>query len=130
MGLFLSLVYVKENSVWACFVIHAFYNGIGSIIPVDTQVTPDWPIVFILKTDNAFITGGQYGTDCSIVNMIAYIIMIFVLMKLIYKQRVIATPYTFKSKFAPTCTSSFVLALPVPSSLIASIIVLKSVSSK
>lgn len=86
MGLILSLVYVKEKSVWACFTIHSLYNCLGSIIPVDTQVTPDWPIAFILKTDNPFITGGQYGIDCSIVNIIAYIIMIFVLIKLIHKQ--------------------------------------------
>lgn len=88
IGIFLSLVYVKENSVWASFTIHSLYNGVGSIIPVDTQVTSDWPIEFVLKTDNAFVTGGQYGIDCSLVNIIAYIIMIFILMKLIQKQKV------------------------------------------
>ena len=87
MGILLSLIYVKENSVWASFTVHALYNGVGSVFPVDTQVTPDWPIEFILKTDNSFVTGGQYGIDCSIVNIVAYSIIIFVLIKLIQRKK-------------------------------------------
>lgn len=86
MGLLLSLVYLKEKSVWASFTIHALYNGVGSIIPVTTEVTPDWPVAFILKTNHPIITGGQYGADCSIANIIAYVIMIFVLLKLLQRQ--------------------------------------------
>lgn len=86
MGMLLSLIYLKENSVWACFTVHALYNGIGSIIPTDIKIVPDWPIQFILESDNALITGGQYGIDCSLMNIIAYIIMIVIILVLIRKK--------------------------------------------
>lgn len=86
MGILLGVVFVKEQSVWAGFTIHALYNAVGTLFPVETVATNDWPIQFILHTKNSLITGGEYGIDCSIINMVSYLILIFVVVWLTHRN--------------------------------------------
>lgn len=86
MGVVLSVVYVKENSVWADYTVHALYNGISSIIAVGISTTNDWPIQYILNTHNQLITGGEYGVDCSLVNIIAYVVVIVAVLVIVKRN--------------------------------------------
>ena len=31
---------------------HALYNGLGSLIPIQTGTTNDWPVIFVLDSRN------------------------------------------------------------------------------
>lgn len=86
MGTLLNVVYIKENTIWASYIIHALYNAIGSFIPVSLKATPDWFVEFILKNNNKIITGGEYGIDCSLINIIAYLIIIIAIVAIVHKN--------------------------------------------
>lgn len=81
MGILLNVVFLSANSVWASYIVHALYNALTSIIPIGIMTTTDWPIQFILNTKNTLLTGGEYGIDCSLVNIIGYILMIIIVTK-------------------------------------------------
>ncbi len=36
---------------------HALYNGLGSLIPIQTGATNDWPVIFVLDSRNRILTG-------------------------------------------------------------------------
>lgn len=82
MGCLLNVIYLKEQNIWANFTVHAMYNGIGSLLPISLHVTPDWFGELIIKPYHQLITGGQYGIDCSLVNVVAYLVMIVMILKL------------------------------------------------
>lgn len=86
MGVLLSIVYIREGSLWASFTVHALYNGLGSLIPVQTTISNDWPVIFLLKNNNRLITGGEYGFDCSLINNIAYILIILILLLILHRK--------------------------------------------
>ena len=57
-----------------------------SFIPVSLTATPDWFVEFILKNNNKIITGGEYGIDCSLINIIAYLIIIIAIIAIVHKN--------------------------------------------
>ncbi|MCD8076034.1 MAG: hypothetical protein LUF27_13600 [Lachnospiraceae bacterium] len=68
------------GSIWASVTVHALYNGIGTLVPVDITSTNDWPIAFVLNSKSQLLTGGDYGFDCAITTMIGFIIItVFIL---------------------------------------------------
>lgn len=87
MGLFLSLVYAKEGTIWANYLVHATYNLIWDLLPVQTAVTKDWPIQLVFNSHNSLLTGGQYGADCSLPNTLAYLIMVIIVLYMIHTQK-------------------------------------------
>lgn len=87
MGCLLSLAYVYENSIWANYTIHASYNLFFTVVPIQTSITHDWPFQLIFAKSNQFITGGQYGSDCSLAFNIAYLLMIVLFLYLMNKKR-------------------------------------------
>lgn len=89
-GGLLALIYLQEGTIWANYLVHASYNLIWDLIPCQTTVTHDWPIQLIFHTKNLFLTGGQYGSDCSLANNLAYLIMIGLLLYLIAQKKVVS----------------------------------------
>lgn len=87
MGLLLALICVKEHSIWASYTVHACYNFIGDIIPAQVSITHDWPFELIFKNSHQLITGGQYGADCSLANVGAYLLMIIAIIYLFPKTK-------------------------------------------
>lgn len=87
MGLLLSVLYVKEGSIWANVTVHALYNAILSLLPISTLEMSDWPIQLILNQRNPLLTGGEYGIDCSIINLIAYMTVTIVLIIAMHRHQ-------------------------------------------
>ena len=88
MEMLLGLAYFYEKSIWANYTIHACYNLFFGIFSFQIGVTHDWPIEFIFKTHNQLLTGGQYGMDCSLANIVGYVVLIFVVVYLIRKRKI------------------------------------------
>lgn len=89
MGSLLSLAYLYENSIWVNYTIHAFYNLLFTLIPIQASVTHDWPFQLIFNNHNQLITGGQYGSDCSLSFNIAYLLMIGLFLILLKKKKAV-----------------------------------------
>lgn len=81
MGALLNIVFISAKSVWASYLVNALYNALSSLIPIGIVATPDWSILFILKTKNTLLTGGEYGIDCSLINIVAYIVIILIVLR-------------------------------------------------
>lgn len=86
MGCLLAVVYVHEHSIWADYTIHALYNLIETLLPAQVAITHDWPIQFIFNHHQQIITGGQYGADCSIINMVAYALVTLGVLYVAHRQ--------------------------------------------
>lgn len=86
MGCLLALVYLYEDSIWANYTIHASYNLFFTIVPIQASVTHDWPFQLIFTSHNQLITGGQYGSDCSLAFNIAYLLMIGLFLYLLHQK--------------------------------------------
>ncbi len=76
MGTLLSLAYLWAHSIWANFTLHATYNLILTLIPVQASLSHDWPFQLIFTSHHQLMTGGQYGSDCSLPYNLAYLVMI------------------------------------------------------
>ncbi|WP_304248752.1 CPBP family intramembrane glutamic endopeptidase [Limosilactobacillus gastricus] len=76
MGTLLSLAYLWAHSIWANFTLHAAYNLILTLIPVQASLSHDWPFQLIFTSHHQLMTGGQYGSDCSLPFNLAYLVMI------------------------------------------------------
>lgn len=87
MGILLSLTYVYENSIWADYIIHAIYNLFFTVVPIKASVTHDWPFQLIFTSHKQLITGGQYGSDCSLAFNLSYLLMIFLFLWLLRKKK-------------------------------------------
>ena len=85
MGLLLGLIYYYEKSIWANYTVHAIYNLFWGIFPVQQGITHDWPIQYIFSSKQQLLTGGQYGMDCSLPNIVGYLMMILLMYFLIRK---------------------------------------------
>lgn len=51
---------------------------IGSLIPIGSHISPDWFMQLILKNNDRLLTGGEYGIDCSLINISAYLIVMII----------------------------------------------------
>lgn len=76
VGIMFNCIYLSTGSIWASITVHALYNGIGTLIPVDITSTNDWPVVFVLNNKNQLLTGGDYGFDCALTTVIGIILII------------------------------------------------------
>lgn len=85
MGLLLGVIYYYEKSIWANYTVHAIYNLFWGIFPVQQGITHDWPIQYIFSSKQQLLTGGQYGMDCSLPNIVGYLMMILLMCFLIRK---------------------------------------------
>lgn len=83
MGCLLSLVYLYTGSIWANYIVHATYNLFFTIVPIQANVTHDWPFQLIFTSHSQLITGGQYGSDCSLAFNVAYLLMIVLFLYLL-----------------------------------------------
>lgn len=76
MGILLNTIYIKEKTIWASFTVRALYNMMGSLVPIGSRISPDWFMQLVLKNSN---WGGEYGIDCSLINISAYLIVIIII---------------------------------------------------
>ena len=86
VGIMFSCIYLSTGSIWASITVHALYNGIGTLIPVDITSTNDWPVVFVLNTKSQILTGGDYGFDCALTTVIGFIIITVFILHREYKK--------------------------------------------
>ena len=68
---------------------HALCNGLGSLIPIQTGTTNDWPVIFVLDSRNRILTGGEYSFDCSLISNLAYLALILFFLFLVHKKAVL-----------------------------------------
>ncbi|MCC8050120.1 MAG: CPBP family intramembrane metalloprotease [Clostridiales bacterium] len=86
VGIMFSCIYLSTGSIWASITVHALYNGIGTLVPVDITSTNDWPVVFVLNSKNQLLTGGDYGFDCALTTVIGFIIITVFILHREYKK--------------------------------------------
>ena len=80
MGMLLNTIYIyQRKTIWASFTVHALYNTMGSLIPIGSHISPDWFMQLILKNNDRLLTGGEYGIDCSLINISAYLIVMIII---------------------------------------------------
>ncbi|MCH4071836.1 CPBP family intramembrane glutamic endopeptidase [Pseudoramibacter sp.] len=75
IGMLLSLICLKEKSIWASFTVHAMNNLIELVFPMGTSVRHDWPVNLVLTSSRRFVAGGAYGADTNGIYMAAAIVM-------------------------------------------------------
>ena len=56
--------------------LHATYNLVTTLVPVQVKASHDWPFQLVFTSHSQLVTGGQYGADCSLVNVMAYLVII------------------------------------------------------
>lgn len=73
-GMMFSLIALTEDSVWNSGIVHALWNIITTSGILAVRSTADEYSVFtyVLKTDNFFLTGGEFGIESSFVAVIGY----------------------------------------------------------
>lgn len=78
-GIMYGIACYKYSSIWASVSLHMFWN-IGGIFVI-TNSKEDYGIIqYIINSNNIFITGGDYGTDASIISIASYAVVIVVLL--------------------------------------------------
>lgn len=78
-GIMYGIACYKYSSIWASISLHMFWN-IGGIFVI-TNSKEDYGIIqYIINSSNVFITGGDYGTDASIISIVSYTLVIVVLL--------------------------------------------------
>ncbi len=87
VGIMFNCIYLSTGSIWASITVHALYNGIGTLVPVDITSTNDWPVVFVLNSKSQLLTGGDYGFDCALTTIIGFIIIIVFILCREYKKK-------------------------------------------
>lgn len=87
VGILFGLVAYYYQTIRASIILHAGYNFLSSLLPIDYHIQHDWPIQYLLGTKNRILVGGRYGTDASLISMISYLLIAIVFIILIKKSK-------------------------------------------
>ncbi|MFC6293420.1 CPBP family intramembrane metalloprotease [Macrococcus epidermidis] len=77
-GIMYAITAWTFNSVWASITLHMFWN-INGLFNITNQDDHWGMYQYILDTNNILITGGEYGIDTSLISIIGYLAIIFVM---------------------------------------------------
>ncbi|PCF86334.1 CPBP family intramembrane glutamic endopeptidase [Staphylococcus intermedius] len=78
-GMMYAVATYQYHSIWASIVIHMCWNLGGLFTITNTEL--DYGFVqYIIRSNHALITGGEYGVDASIISILGYCLVITVLL--------------------------------------------------
>lgn len=89
VGILFSLVTYESGSIWSGAFMHCIWNifTAGSILNISSEAMENALINFVLKTKSPLITGGDFGTDASIISIGAYLIFTVIALILLNKKK-------------------------------------------
>lgn len=87
VGIMFSLISIKENNILASSLVHSFWNIfiIGGILNIGTEFNKYSIYNYILKNKNILFTGGEFGIEISIISIVSYMIVIYLVFKSLKK---------------------------------------------
>lgn len=87
VGIMFSLISIKENNILSSSLVHSFWNIfiIGGILNIGTEFNKYSIYNYILKNKNILFTGGEFGTEISIISIVSYMIVIYLVFKSLKK---------------------------------------------
>ncbi|MDU3688061.1 MAG: type II CAAX endopeptidase family protein [Anaerococcus hydrogenalis] len=82
-----SLISIKENNILSSSLVHSFWNIfiIGGILNIGTEFNKYSIYNYILKNKNILFTGGEFGIEISIISIVSYMIVIYLVFKSLKK---------------------------------------------
>lgn len=78
-GIMYGIASYKYSSIWASISLHMFWN-IGGIFVITNSKEDYGVLQYLINSSNVFITGGDYGTDASIISILSYMLVIVILL--------------------------------------------------
>lgn len=83
VGILFSVIVCKTGSVWNSACVHGIWNAvvIGGILSIGNP--PDGNVIFqwIMDSDQALLTGGDFGIEASILSVVTYLIFTWIALK-------------------------------------------------
>lgn len=81
-GIMFSLIAVKSGSVWNSGIVHAIWNIIvvGGGLTISSAPAEGSIVTYVLRSDSMLLTGGQFGIESSLVALIGYLAVVFVIL--------------------------------------------------
>ncbi len=77
-----SLIAVKSGSFWNSGIVHAIWNIIivGGGLTISSAPAEGSIVTYVLRSDSKLLTGGQFGIESSLVALIGYLAVVFVIL--------------------------------------------------
>ena len=87
VGIMFSLISIKENNILSSSLVHSFWNIfiIGGILNIGTEFNKYSIYNYVLKNKNILFTGGEFGIEISIISIVSYMIVIYLVFKSLKK---------------------------------------------
>ncbi len=81
-GIMFSLITVKSGSVWNSGIVHAIWNIIivGGGLTIAGSPAEGSIVTYVLRSDSMLLTGGQFGIESSLVALIGYLAVVFMIL--------------------------------------------------
>lgn len=88
VGVLFSLVTYESGSVWSAAFMHAVWNMCmaSGILNIGTEPADTCIFNYVLESKSTLITGGEFGTEASVISIAAYLIFIAVAAVLLKKK--------------------------------------------
>ena len=81
-GIMFSLIAIKSGSVWNSGIVHAIWNIIivGGGLTISSAPSEGSIVTYVLRSDSMLLTGGQFGIESSLVALIGYLAVVFMIL--------------------------------------------------
>lgn len=89
VGILFSLVTYESGNIWSAALMHSVWNMCMSsgILNIGTETSDDNLFNYVLETNSALITGGEFGAEASIISIGAYMIFTVLAVILLKKRK-------------------------------------------
>ncbi len=88
VGIMFSLIMYQSDNFWNNALVHALWNmSTVGLLHVGTEPDNSAVYTYVLRTDNIFITGGDFGIESSVISIIGYVLVIAVTVLIIRKDK-------------------------------------------
>lgn len=81
-GIMFSLIAIESGSVWNSGIVHAIWNIIivGGGLTIAGSPVEGSIVTYVLRSDSVLLTGGQFGIESSLVALIGYLTVVFMIL--------------------------------------------------
>jgi len=88
VGIMFSLVALEGDSVWNSGIVHCLWNAVtlNGILIIRYTANADSIYTYVLNSDSAILSGGDYGLDVSVISIIGYAVVIGITYKMLIRN--------------------------------------------
>lgn len=89
VGILFSLVTYESGSIWSAALMHSVWNMFmaSGILNIGTEPSENCLFSYVLETNSALITGGEFGAEASVISIGAYLIFTALAAVLLKKRK-------------------------------------------